>query len=167
MTTSQSKNSLPGPDNVTRVVLDNGITVLVRENHAAPVAVIEGCLPAGALHDRAGKTGLSSFVTSMLTRGSAHYDFDTFNETIESIGASLGVGTDTDATHFSVTSLSEDFPTMVAVLADVLRRPTFPTEHIERLRDSSHIYRMEIGFSVDEIIEACREVVRVNEFQHC
>lgn len=40
-------------------------------------------------------------------------------------------------------------------------------EHIERLRDSSHIYRMGMGFSVDEIIDACREVVRVNEFKSC
>ncbi len=121
-------------DLAPRAVFANGITVLVRENHSAPVSVIEGCLLAGALHDPAGKAGLSGFVTSMLTRGSAHYDFDTFNETIESIGASLGIGSDTHTTNFSATSLSEDFPTMVTVLADVLRRPTFPAEHIERLR---------------------------------
>lgn len=40
-------------------------------------------------------------------------------------------------------------------------------EHIERLRDSCHIYRMPIGFTVDEIIDACLEVVRVNEFKEC
>jgi branched-chain amino acid aminotransferase len=40
-------------------------------------------------------------------------------------------------------------------------------EHIERLRDSCHIYRMEIGFSVDQLIEACLEVVRVNGFKEC
>ena len=40
-------------------------------------------------------------------------------------------------------------------------------EHIERLRDSCHVYRMPIGFSVDEIIEACLDVVRVNEFKEC
>src|SRR3954451_23115692 len=106
MTTPLQKNSIPGPDNITRVVFDNGITVLVRENHAAPVAVVEGCLLAGAMHDPADKTGLSGFVTSMLTRGSVHYDFDTFNETIESIGASLGIGSDTHTTNFSATSLS-------------------------------------------------------------
>jgi branched-chain amino acid aminotransferase len=40
-------------------------------------------------------------------------------------------------------------------------------EHIERLRDSCHVYRMEIGYSVDQLIEACLEVVRVNEFKEC
>jgi len=40
-------------------------------------------------------------------------------------------------------------------------------EHIERLRDSCHVYRMEIGYTVDELIDACLEVVRVNEFKEC
>ena len=88
-----TKNAIPNSDNITRVILTNGMTVLVRENHSAPVVVTEGYIPAGAIHEPAAKAGLSSFVASLLTRGSAHYDFDRFNETIESIGASLGVGT--------------------------------------------------------------------------
>jgi zinc protease len=127
-------NSFPGPDDITRVVFDNGIRVLVRENHAAPVAVIDGALPVGAIHDPVDKIGLSSFVTSMLTRGSAHYDFDTFNEAIESIGASLSVSSETHVAAFGANSLSEDLPRMLEILADVLRQPTFPAEHIERVR---------------------------------
>jgi zinc protease len=129
-----TKHSLPNPENVTRVVLPNGLRILVRENHAAPVAVLDGYLPVGAIHEPGEQAGLSSFVASLLTRGSAHYDFDSFNETIEAIGASLGVGSDRHTASLGSTSLSEDFPTMVAVLADILRRPTFPAEHIERVR---------------------------------
>ncbi len=40
-------------------------------------------------------------------------------------------------------------------------------EHMTRLRDSCHIYRMEIGYSVDELIAACLEVVRANGFKEC
>ncbi|MDX2032453.1 MAG: branched-chain amino acid transaminase [Blastocatellia bacterium] len=40
-------------------------------------------------------------------------------------------------------------------------------EHIERLRNSCHIYRTEIGFTVDELVQACIDVVRVNEFKSC
>jgi zinc protease len=129
-----TKQSFPGPNDITRVVLDNGIVVLVRENHAAPVTVLEGHLPVGAIHDPHDKIGLSSFVTAMLTRGSANYAFDAFNEAIESIGASLAVTSETHAASFGTTSLSEDFPCMVEILADTLRRPTFPSVHIERVR---------------------------------
>ena len=129
-----TQNAIPNSDNVTRVVLTNGLTVLVRENHSAPVVVAEGYIPAGAIHEAAGQAGLSSFVASMLTRGSAQYDFDRFNETIESIGASLGAGSSDHFTNFNATSLAEDFPTMIEVLADVLRRPEFPQMHVDRVR---------------------------------
>ena len=126
--------SLPGPDNVTRVVFANGLTVLVRENHAAPVAVLEGSLPAGSLHEPADKAGLAAFTAQMLTRGSAGYDFDAFNDTIEAVGGNLTVAADTHSTDFSITCLSEDFPTLVSVLADVLQRPTLPDDHVAKVR---------------------------------
>jgi zinc protease len=129
-----STNSFPGPDNITRVVFDNGLRVLVRENHAAPVAVLDGALAVGAIHDPVDKAGVSSFVASMLMRGSARYEFDVFNEAIESIGASLAISSETHTAAFGTNSLSEDFPRMVEILADMLRRPTFPAEHMERVR---------------------------------
>ena len=40
-------------------------------------------------------------------------------------------------------------------------------EHIQRLYDSCHIYRMDMGYSVDQLVEACKETVRINEFKEC
>ncbi|MFN0120785.1 MAG: branched-chain amino acid transaminase [Blastocatellia bacterium] len=40
-------------------------------------------------------------------------------------------------------------------------------EHMRRLHDSCHIYRIDPPFSVDELVAACIDVVRVNEFQEC
>lgn len=126
--------AMPGPDDTTRVVLDNGLILLVRENHAAPVVVIDGYVPAGAIHDPHGKTGAASFVASMLTRGSASYSFDDINEQVESVGASLSISADDHTTSFSATSLGEDFPAMLQIMADLLRRPTFPADYVERVR---------------------------------
>ena len=39
--------------------------------------------------------------------------------------------------------------------------------HIERLFNSAHIYRMEIGHSVEEITEACRRIVTANGYKEC
>ncbi len=126
--------AIPGPETVSRTLFDNGITVLVRENPAAPVVVLDGYLPTGSIHDPAGKTGLSAFTASLLTRGSQRYDFDTFNETVESVGASITVSGGTHVTSFGTESLTEDFANMVGLLADVLRHPLFPPEQIERVR---------------------------------
>jgi zinc protease len=136
---------------VTRTVLDNGLIVLVRENHAAPVTVIDGYLPAGAIHDPVGKFGLASFVASMLSRGSAKYDFDTFNAIIEGVGASMAAGADEHTTSFGATSLSEDVPTMLQVLADILRHPTFPQPHIQRLRNQRLVHIQERDEDTQEV----------------
>jgi zinc protease len=129
-----ARPSWPGPHDTTRTVLDNGMTVLVRANRAAPVVVLEGMLRAGAVDDPPGRTGLSSFTANMLTRGSARYDYARFNEAIESVGASLSITSDSDGASVGITCLSEDFPTLVDILADALRRPAFPQEQFDLVR---------------------------------
>ncbi len=126
--------AIPGPETVHRERLENGITVLVRPNRSAPVVVVDGYLPAGSIHEPREKAGLSSFTASLLTRGSEHYDFDTFNEIVESVGASLTVGGGTHVTNFGSESLVEDFAQMLQLMADVLRHPVFPAEQVERVR---------------------------------
>lgn len=130
----QSGQTTIGPETIHRVRSANGITALVRSNPSAPVVVLEGCLRAGSVDEPAEKAGLASFTSSLVSRGSAGYDFDRYNEAVESVGASVSVGGGTHVTHFGSESLVEDFPLMVEILADILRRPTFPPEHVERVR---------------------------------
>jgi branched-chain amino acid aminotransferase len=40
-------------------------------------------------------------------------------------------------------------------------------EHIQRLHDSCKIYRTPLDYSVDQLIEACRDVVKINGFKEC
>ena len=136
-------NAMPGPDDTTRVVLDNGLVLLIRENHAAPVVAVEGHIPAGSVHESADKAGLANVVAAMLTRGSAAYDFDAFNETIEGLGAHLGFGASDHATSVSGTSLSEDFSTLMTVFADVVQRPTFPAQQLARVRSQTLVHIQE------------------------
>lgn len=126
--------ALPGPENIARMTLPNGLTILVRENHAAPLAVLHGSLRAGAIYERPEQAGLASFVAGMLTRGSAGYDYAAFNEAVESVGASLTVSADVHSTDIGLTALAEDFDDLLALLADILQFPTFAEEHVERLR---------------------------------
>ncbi len=123
-----------GPETIHRVRTANDITILVRPNPSAPVAMLEGCLRAGSVDESAERAGLASFTASLLSRGSANYDFDSYNEAVESVGASVSVGGGTHISSFGSESLVEDFPLMVEILADTLQRPTFPPEHIERVR---------------------------------
>ena len=128
------KNSLPGPDDVYREVLSNGITVLTRSNFNSPSVVISGFFSAGALFDSDEKLGLADFVTSALMRGTKKRSFDEIYQALESVGASLGFNTGVHRSGFHGRSLAEDLPLLLRLLCESLTQPTFPKAEIEKLR---------------------------------
>jgi zinc protease len=127
-------SALPGPHDILRRTLPNGITILARENWSAPSVVMEGYLLVGNLDEPAGLPGLASFTTGMLGRGTRRRSFAEINETVEAVGASVGFGADRHITGFSSKSLTEDLDLVLDVLADELRGPVFPAEHVEKIR---------------------------------
>lgn len=127
-------HSLPGPDDITRAQLPNGILVLSRANFHSPSVFISGLLPAGALFDSDNQLGLADFTATALMRGSDQRDFQGIYETLESIGASLGIGCGAHSASFIGKALVEDLDTLLTLLAEVLLQPTFPAEQVERLR---------------------------------
>ncbi len=127
-------HSLPGSNDIQRVVLDNGIVVLTRPNFNSPSVYIGGYFTAGSLFDSDEKLGLADFVSSALMRGTQKRDFQQIYDALESVGASLGFSTGTHTSSFSARSLTEDLPLMLELLSEVLRAPVFPEEQVERLR---------------------------------
>ncbi|MDY6875724.1 MAG: pitrilysin family protein [Chloroflexota bacterium] len=126
--------SIPGPNDITRHELSNGIVILVRENHSSPSVVISGYLNVGAYDEQPEQAGLAAFTASALMRGTTHRTFEHIYEGLESVGASVGISSSTHTTGFGTQSLAEDLPLALGTLADVLRHPTFPRDEIEKLR---------------------------------
>ncbi|MEA3341379.1 MAG: insulinase family protein, partial [Chloroflexota bacterium] len=83
--------SIPGPTDITRRELPNGIVVLVRENHASPSVIVKGYLQVGAYDERPEQAGLAAFTAAALMRGAANRAFEQIYEELESVGASAGV----------------------------------------------------------------------------
>ena len=127
-------NALPGPDDITRTVLPNGITVLARANFNSPSVVINGYLDVGSLFDPLEKLGLADFTSSALMRGTQKRNFQQIYDALESVGAGLGFGGGTHSNSFSGRALAEDLPLLLDLMAEALRRPVFPPEQVERLR---------------------------------
>lgn len=126
--------SLPGPSDITRVVLENGIVVLSRANFNSASTVVSGYLHAGGLFDPDEKLGLADFTASTLMRGTAKRSFQEIYDSLESVGASLGVESGTHTAAFGGKSLAEDLDLVLDVLSEALRHPTFPVDQVERLR---------------------------------
>jgi len=126
--------SVPGAQDIVRQELHNGMVLLVRENFSSPAVVVQGYLRTGALAEPTEKAGLAAFAAALLNRGTESRTSQQISETIEGLGASLDVSAGRHTTGFSTKSLVEDISTVLEVLADVLQRPTFPEEEIERVR---------------------------------
>ena len=131
---SPISSSLPGPDDITRATLPNGITVLARANFNSPSVVISGYLHAGSLSEEDSKAGLASFTASALMRGTVPRDFQEIYDALESAGASLGYHGGTHTTGFGGNALAEDLVLLLDLLSETLRQPTFPQDQVERLR---------------------------------
>lgn len=126
--------SLPGPENTSRQVLSNGITILVRSNENSPSVVVSGYLPAGSMFDPREKLGLAYFSAAALMRGTAKRGFSEIYNDLETAGASLGFGASVHTVNFGGRGLAEDLSLLVGTLADCLKQPAFPEVHVERLR---------------------------------
>ena len=126
--------TLPGPETIRRVELDNGIVVLARQNFASPSVVLTGFLRWGSLDEPREKAGLADLTASALLRGTERRTFEQIYEGLESIGATFHMGAGKHTTSFFGKALAEDLPVLLELLAEVLTEPSFPKQEVERLR---------------------------------
>lgn len=118
----------------TRFKLDNGISVVVQENHTNPTFALRGNLPAGSVHDPENKNGVAALTAAMLTRGTEKYNALEFASGLERVGASLNARAGSLHTSINGQAQSKDFDLLMDRLAEMLRRPTFPEADLQRLK---------------------------------
>jgi len=126
--------SIPGPESIIRQEFPSGMTALVYEDFSSPSVSIFGQLRAGAIDNPSDKAGLASFAAGCLMRGTSRRTFQQIYEELESIGASVRVGSGRNTTGFGAKFLTEDLLCVLDIMADVLQTPTFPVNEVERER---------------------------------
>lgn len=131
---SKIGSSLPGPEDIYREELSNGITVLARLNFNSPSISMAGYSPAGSIFESDDKLGLADFVLASLMRGTQTKSFDAIYNALEFVGAGLGFDSGVHNTSFGGRSLVDDLPLMLKLLSELLRTPIFPKHEIEKLR---------------------------------
>ncbi len=116
-------------------ILPNGVRVVVAPVHAHPVVTVLAVVEAGATRDPAGKHGLAVMTGRALAEGTATMSALELAERVESLGTVLDTGADWDSSIVQLTALTERAGDAFAVLAEVLRRPSFPAEEMQRIAE--------------------------------
>lgn len=120
-----------------RAELDNGTAVIVQQTSMTPAVTISASFRAGSLLDPPGLEGRAYLTGLVLDRGTARRTAAALSEELDERGVSLKVSTSRHALTISCTCLSEDFPDLLGIVSDVVRRPVFPGEEIVLRRDEA------------------------------
>lgn len=123
------------PLNPRRVTLDNGVTVIAKSNHTTPAVSLLVGVRTGAFSDPADRDGTAALCARVLDRGTVTKSADAIADDLDGRGASLSVAAGRHQTAIAATSLSDDFPAVLALAADVARHPRFADAEIETRRD--------------------------------
>jgi predicted Zn-dependent peptidase len=116
---------------IDRLVLDNGITLICAENPAADLVAGRIFLKqAGACWDPAMKAGISHLLATVITKGTQRRSALDIAEFVESLGANLSADAASDYWSISLKTVTSDFSTVLALVAEILRYPAFPEAEI-------------------------------------
>lgn len=131
---SSAAKAIPRLATPFRTVLDNGMVVIVHENHSNPTVAISGSVKAGRCFDPEGKSGVAALTAEMLGRGTKTRTALQLARESESVGAQVDTSADVEYASFSAKSLTKDFPLILDLLSDELRNASFPADQFENAR---------------------------------
>ena len=117
--------------------LDNGLTVLVLEDHKLPLVTMRLIIPgAGALDDPPDVPGLAWFTATMLREGTVTRTSKQIAEESDRMGATVAASAPWayDSVTVTMSGLSDNLAEWLALGADVLLHPVFPESEFNKLK---------------------------------
>lgn len=126
--------SAPPTPTVTRHVLANGMTVLVREDPVVGVVATALHVRAGALFETDETAGITNFLQRVMVRGTARRSAQALVEAAQELGGSIDGSGDFETAEVQGTALARHWEPLLELLADVVLTPTLPADEIERER---------------------------------
>jgi zinc protease len=125
-------------DRVSSHALPGGALLVVLANSHAPTVTIAGTMLAGPALAADGRFAVPGLVAAMLDRGTTDHSRIELARELEDHGLQLVVRASASTptiVSFSAQGLAEELPRLVKLLAEVLRRPSFPGEELDKLRE--------------------------------
>jgi zinc protease len=120
---------IPEPE---RIVLENGIVVLLMEDHELPLVSLSAFIRTGSRLEPQDKIGIASLTGTVLrTGGTTKQSGDELDEFLEGKAAMIETGIGRSSGTASMSCLKEDFPVVLEVFGDILRTPAFAPEKLK------------------------------------
>lgn len=119
---------------VQRYHLENGLTVLLKEQHSAPIISWWMLYRVGSRNERTGQTGVSHWVEHMLFKGTDRFPPGYLDKAIDRIGGTWNAQTSTDYTAYYETLPAQHIALALEIEADRMTNARFDGEEVESER---------------------------------
>jgi zinc protease len=149
MTTHISTDAIPPfPPGVNMTTLENGLTIIVREDHTAPVVSAQAWCMAGSIHE--GKwlgAGLSHVLEHMLFKGTTTRPGSRIDQEVQEAGGYMNAYTSFDRTVYHIDVPDTGAAVAIDILCDIMQHATLPSEELAKEQD---VIRREMDMNVDD-----------------
>jgi len=134
---SEDSAEKTGESRTTKTVLDNGMTLIVKEVHSNPTVAFYAAFPGGLRFEQEAKNGVGAFTANMLTMGTDKKTREELAKELETISGGISGFSGWNSTGVSAKFLSRFFDKGLSSFADVIMNPSFPEKEIEKLRSDT------------------------------
>jgi zinc protease len=117
-----------------KIVLDNGIRLIVKENPSLPLVTIQVSFLGGVRFEEEFQNGINSFLAVMVTKGTRNQSSLEIAKKVERMAGSLNGFSGYNSFGLTFTFLSQHFEEAFHLLTEVIRQPSFDREEMEKRR---------------------------------
>jgi predicted Zn-dependent peptidase len=117
------------------ITFDNGLTLVMIPYGAIPKTTINVTIKTGNIHEQEDQVWLSDLMADLMEEGSTTQNTKTIANKMASMGGNLNISVGVHTMTLSTNVLSEFAPDAIAIIADVLQNPSWPSEELDRLKN--------------------------------
>src|SRR5262249_23072644 len=162
---------------ISRAILRNGLTVIIRERHSSPLVAVNVSVKAGLVNDPDDLAGMARLTRYLVLKGTAAHPGAAIDREVARLGGALSSRIGYDLTSYSLIAPSESYQAMVELLADLIQNPAFKPEDVkgaaqlallESRREQDEFDRVAIeklfptAFTVNRLKRAARSPISIS-----
>ncbi|MCF7669275.1 MAG: insulinase family protein, partial [Verrucomicrobia bacterium] len=131
---NETETEIPAiPAGVKLVTLDNGLTIIIREDHSAPVVSAQAWCKSGSINEGEWLgAGLSHVLEHMLFKGTENRGPGVIDRQIQEAGGYINAYTSFDRTVYWINVPNTGATTAVDILCDIMKNATLPPEELKK-----------------------------------
>src|SRR5246500_1042952 len=136
------------PSTAQKWILPNGLTIIVQEDHSAPVASVQAWCATGSIYeDQHLGAGLSHILEHMLFKGTKTRSTNEIAQKIQDVGGYINAYTSFDRTVFWIDVPKDGALTALDILADAMMNSTLPAQEYAKEQE---VIRREFAMGMDD-----------------